>query len=84
MPIDFHDDDGLRWSVATPDARSDGPSHATLVFVSESGERRTSEAWLPTGATLEDVEERTWCAFLRYSHVTAVDAESLDDAPRAL
>jgi len=68
MPIAFHDEFGARWTVAPQAApRSDEPTNTTLVFTSESGERRTFDACLPDGSTWEDVEERVWAALLRYS-----------------
>ena len=77
MATNFHDEQGLHWTVTTPDVPgSAGPSHTTLVFTSESGECRTGEAWLPEGATLDNVDARIWCAFLRYSDVTAGTTES--------
>jgi hypothetical protein len=77
MPMDFRDERGLRWTVWSGGAvERDGPSHSTLIFTSESGERRTSEAWLPQGASWDGVEERTWCALLRYSDVTDGQYES--------
>ena len=68
MPIAFHDEFGACWTVAPqPALRADEPSHTTLVFTGESGERRISDACLPEGSTWEDVEERVWAALLRYS-----------------
>jgi hypothetical protein len=71
MQIAFADEDGIRWTVtprsATPSEES---GNTTLVFTSESGERRTCTACLPHGGTWDDVEERVWCALLRYADVT--------------
>jgi hypothetical protein len=68
MPIAFNDELGVRWTVAAHAApRPNEPSNTTLVFTSESGERRTCDACLPPGATWDDVEERIWSALLRYS-----------------
>lgn len=68
MTMDFRDEQGLRWTVQPRSAiERDGPSHTRLIFTSESGEHRMSEAWLPAGASWDAVEERTWCALLRYS-----------------
>jgi hypothetical protein len=68
MEIAFPDEFGVRWTVAPLAApRSDEPGNTTLVFTSESGERRTCDACLPEGTTWEEVEERVWVALLRYS-----------------
>ena len=74
MQINFHDEQGLGWTVTTPEVSGPGgPSCTTLLFTSQSGERRTSEAWHSADVTWNGVEERTWCAFLRYSDVAAVE-----------
>jgi hypothetical protein len=65
--------------VTTPQTFGfEGPSHTTLVFTSDSGERRTSEAWLPEGAAWEDIEDRIWCAFLRYSDSSAIQVAAAE------
>lgn len=70
MPIAFQDEFGVRWTVAPQAApRADEPNNNTLVFTSDSGERRTCDACLPEGTSWEDVEERVWAALLRYSEV---------------
>jgi len=75
MPIAFHDEQGIRWTVtAQPGARSDEPGNVTLIFTSESGERRTCEGCLPDGGTWEDVDERAWRALLHHADVVAASA----------
>jgi hypothetical protein len=70
MQIAFDDEDGVRWNVTPRRAPpSEEPANTTLVFTSETGERRTYTTCLPEGATWDDVEERVWCALLRYADV---------------
>jgi hypothetical protein len=60
----------MRWTVSPHGApSSEEPGETTLIFTSESGEQRTCTASLPEGGTWDDVEERVWCALLRYADV---------------
>ena len=74
IPIAFYDERGVRWTVAADPAPPPGdPGNATLVFTSESGERRTCEGCLPEGGSWDDVDERVWCTLLRYAKVLPGD-----------
>ena len=67
--IAFEDEDGVRWTVTPRRASRSGtdPAETTLVFTSESGQRRTCEACLPEGASWDDVDERVWWTLLRHA-----------------
>jgi hypothetical protein len=78
MQIAFADEDGVRWTVTPRSAPpSEEPGKTTLVFTSESGEQRRCTACLPEGGTWDDVEERVWCALLRYADA-APESRSAD------
>jgi hypothetical protein len=76
-PIQFADDDGIRWSVdARPAPRPDAPENELLIFVSDDGQRRACNGARPPGATWQDVEERVWRALLRYADTSVPEPRS--------
>ena len=73
--IAFHDEKSVRWTVVPQcSPGSDEPGHATLVFTSEAGERRTCDGCLPPSGAWEEVEQRVWCALLRHAQVMPTSA----------
>jgi hypothetical protein len=69
-PIEFCDDDGLRWTVEHRAVRgAAGARQAVIDLVCESGEHRVCEVLALDEAAWPQVNESAWRALLRRARV---------------
>ena len=76
MRIAFRDERSVRWTVVPQRSSLAGePSHTTLIFTSDGGERRSCDGCLPEGGTWEEVDVRAWRALLHHAEVMHASAD---------
>lgn len=70
MPIEFRDEEGLRWTVEHRiKPAAGGPRQAVIDLVCESGEHRVCEVLPLENGAWEHVNEGAWRALLRRARV---------------